>query len=66
MRPSSFPPLLGAEVEEKTLLNFSAEIAFLAELTHPNIVLFIGTPSITTNITITTKHHHTQANRPQR
>jgi serine/threonine protein kinase len=31
-------------LDERRLLEFRAEMAFLSELHHPNIVLFIGTP----------------------
>jgi serine/threonine protein kinase len=31
------------KLEERRMLEFRAEMAFLAELHHPNIVLFIGT-----------------------
>ncbi len=30
-------------LDERRLLEFRAEMAFLSELHHPNIVLFIGT-----------------------
>jgi hypothetical protein len=32
------------KLDERRMLEFRAEMAFLAELHHPNIVLFIGTP----------------------
>ncbi len=31
------------QLDERRLLEFRAEMAFLSELHHPNIVLFIGT-----------------------
>jgi hypothetical protein len=31
------------KVDERRMLEFRAEMAFLSELHHPNIVLFIGT-----------------------
>lgn len=37
--------LMKQKVDEKTMLNFLAEVGFLAELQHPNIVLLIGTCS---------------------
>jgi hypothetical protein len=33
------------KLEERRMLEFRAEMAFLSELHHPNIVLFIGTPT---------------------
>ena len=32
------------KLDERRMLEFRAEMAFLSELHHPNIVLFIGTP----------------------
>jgi serine/threonine protein kinase len=32
------------KLTERLMLEFRAEVAFLSELHHPNIVLFIGTP----------------------
>jgi serine/threonine protein kinase len=35
------------KLTERRLLEFRAEMAFLSELTHPNVVMFIGThPSL--------------------
>jgi serine/threonine protein kinase len=31
------------KLTERRLLEFRAEMAFLSELTHPNVVMFIGT-----------------------
>ena len=44
------------KLDERRMLEFRAEMAFLSELHHPNIVLFIGIPS---------HHHHLKSSSPK-
>jgi serine/threonine protein kinase len=49
------------QLDERRLLEFRAEMAFLSELHHPNVVLFIGTPRL--HLTTQSSHpsiSHTQ------
>jgi len=39
------------KLDERRMLEFRAEMAFLSELHHPNIVLFIGTPHARHDVT---------------
>jgi len=48
--------LIKQKLEEKTLLSFRAEIAFLAELRHPNIILFVGACTKSPNLCIVTEY----------
>jgi serine/threonine protein kinase len=34
---------INQKIDERRMLEFRAEMAFLSELQHPNVVLFIGT-----------------------
>jgi len=44
--------LIKQKLSEKHMLEFRAEVAFLSEMHHPNIVLFIGASMTKPNLCI--------------
>jgi len=47
---------INQKMTEKVMLNFRAEVAFLSELNHPNVVLFIGACVKRPNLCVVTEY----------